>query len=299
MTDDPHTTPPLGNDERHALVSAYVDGEATTDERARVESDPSLLALAERYRAIKAVVADVPPLTAAREASILAAATAEHRALRSSTRSDAATGGVAPPRPARTTSTRWLSIAAGLVAVCAGGIFVATRLGDGSSDDSADVASVADATAADGARGEVRTGATDGTSGDGDDQPVEEDGELSAPAPADTTGSETTRLAGAAAVTVPQRVADEFPDERDLVVLSDADDLVEWRAGVLYNTLHTEGAGTEICNRRILGWAKYQPPPADDDAAASMLVVVVQPNANRLNALDALTCEVVLRADLP
>ena len=51
------------NDDRDAveLASAYLDGEATADERARVESDAALLAEVERLRRVRDAVAEIPP----------------------------------------------------------------------------------------------------------------------------------------------------------------------------------------------------------------------------------------------
>ena len=53
------------------LASAYLDGEATPDERARVEADPILLAEVERLRAAAAAVAavDAPSVERARSSS--------------------------------------------------------------------------------------------------------------------------------------------------------------------------------------------------------------------------------------
>ena len=62
------------NSEQLELVTAYVDGEATEDERARVEADADLLAEVERQRAARAAVHDVePPSAAGRDAAIAAA----------------------------------------------------------------------------------------------------------------------------------------------------------------------------------------------------------------------------------
>ena len=46
------------NDDLTLLASAYLDGEATPDERARVEADPSLLREVERLRAARATLLD-------------------------------------------------------------------------------------------------------------------------------------------------------------------------------------------------------------------------------------------------
>jgi hypothetical protein len=57
-------TDPTPTDDHLDLVSAYLDGEATADERARVEADPALLARVEELRAIaEAVRGGMTPLT--------------------------------------------------------------------------------------------------------------------------------------------------------------------------------------------------------------------------------------------
>ena len=48
-------------DERDLLASAYVDGETTPEEAARVEADPALLARAADFRTARALVASPPP----------------------------------------------------------------------------------------------------------------------------------------------------------------------------------------------------------------------------------------------
>src|SRR5262245_30967997 len=65
---------PLPRDE---LASAYLDGEATPDERAAVERDATLLARVEELRAVRRVLAaPVPPRPAADVDAAVAAALA-------------------------------------------------------------------------------------------------------------------------------------------------------------------------------------------------------------------------------
>ncbi|MEY2464022.1 MAG: hypothetical protein QOH64_2160 [Acidimicrobiaceae bacterium] len=70
MSDDPTTT-----DAQDELVSAYVDGEATPEEVARVEASAELLARAEVMRSVAAAVASPSPPSPsdARDAAIAAA----------------------------------------------------------------------------------------------------------------------------------------------------------------------------------------------------------------------------------
>ena len=79
-TPDP---PPMADAPDDEVVSAYLDGEATPDEAARVESDPALQArLGEMRAVVRAVAGPLPPVAAdAREALIarVLAAAAEDR----------------------------------------------------------------------------------------------------------------------------------------------------------------------------------------------------------------------------
>ena len=65
------------NDDLTLLASAYLDGEATPDERARVEADPALLGEVERLRAVRVTLLDARwfegPSDDVREAAIAAA----------------------------------------------------------------------------------------------------------------------------------------------------------------------------------------------------------------------------------
>ncbi|MEY2449352.1 MAG: hypothetical protein QOH79_2828 [Acidimicrobiaceae bacterium] len=60
--------------DRDELASAYLDDDATAEERARVEADPALLARVEEFRAVRdELAAPVIPPTAQRDAAIAAA----------------------------------------------------------------------------------------------------------------------------------------------------------------------------------------------------------------------------------
>lgn len=127
MTDDRPSIDP--SDEE--LVSAYLDGEATADERARVEADPALLAEVEAFRAVAAAVGGpvLPPDRHRGDRMIAAAlAAAEPR----SDRSDSADPPEQPARPEHRDRSadadvvpigrrrsRWLTRAPGLAAAAA------------------------------------------------------------------------------------------------------------------------------------------------------------------------------------
>lgn len=123
------------------LVSAVLDGEATPEERARVETDPALRARLEEFRRAAALVATPPSASAeaAREAA-LARAGAEHgRRLM--------TGAAPAGRPHRSTP-RLLAVAAAVLLVVLVGGLVVTRLGDDAGTDTAASGGGADATEA-------------------------------------------------------------------------------------------------------------------------------------------------------
>lgn len=129
------------NDDLTILASAYLDGAATADERARVEADPELLREVERLRRVRAVLGDAePPAISMRERHLAAALDAWDRiptperagALREATPTGmtaAAAGAAAVTAPTSLdarrrsrTSRRILAVAAGLVVVLAGGL---------------------------------------------------------------------------------------------------------------------------------------------------------------------------------
>jgi hypothetical protein len=150
------------NDDPTNLASAYLDGELTTDERARVEDDAQLLAEVDRLRAVRLLLADVePPAISRREAHLAAALDVWDRlplAEQTGVRRDATPSGVdgaaiagaasvTAPTPIgnrrRPAPTRWLTgAAAAMVLVLAGGI--ALQLGASDEDDSGTTSDVAD-----------------------------------------------------------------------------------------------------------------------------------------------------------
>lgn len=92
------------------LVAAYLDGEATADERARVQGDPALLARAEQLRAVSRMVAEpvAVPDAALRDLHIAAA-------LEASSTSPVVTA--LPSRRNRPDVLRFASVAAAVLAI--------------------------------------------------------------------------------------------------------------------------------------------------------------------------------------
>jgi hypothetical protein len=146
------------NDDLTLLASAYLDGDVTADERARVENDAEALAEVDRLRSVRALLGDVEPQAiSVREAQLAAALEVWDRLPereRTGARRDGTPAGIdaaavagaasvtAPTplssrrRSGRGTSTRWLTgAAAALVLVLAGG--VALQLSSTGSDDAA------------------------------------------------------------------------------------------------------------------------------------------------------------------
>jgi hypothetical protein len=131
----------MADDDRHddaELASAYLDGEVTAAERARVDADAGLLADVDRLRRARDAFADVPPAPAAGREAAIAAALAAFDA------GDTA-GPQAPPNVVPLGSRRRarrmqaLTVAAAGLLVVAGGLVVATRGGGDGDGDSADV----------------------------------------------------------------------------------------------------------------------------------------------------------------
>jgi hypothetical protein len=134
------------------LASAYLDGEATPDERALVEADPSLLDEVERLRTARTALLDPTgfeqPGDDVREAAITAAlmawdvAALDTAGSASDSLASAARPGVRRPVVVplvrrHASYTRWLGAAAAVVAVLGLGVVIAQFDGGEGTDDSA------------------------------------------------------------------------------------------------------------------------------------------------------------------
>jgi len=133
------------NDEQLELANAYLDGEATADERALVEADAELLAELPRLRNARAALGDVePPNPAARESAIAAAlAVFDERtsvaAAAGSPATRAAPTNVVPlERRRRLRRLQGLSAAAAAIVIVGGGFAITQR--DGGDDSARDTA---------------------------------------------------------------------------------------------------------------------------------------------------------------
>lgn len=113
------------------LVSSVIDGEATADERARVDADPTLTARLAEFRRVRALVGEaVAPRPEADRDAVIARAVAERN------RSDPVVTALRPRRDARA----FLAVAAGLLFVLLAAGFVVSQLGQDEGADSSDVA---------------------------------------------------------------------------------------------------------------------------------------------------------------
>jgi hypothetical protein len=157
------------NDDLTLLASAYLDGDVTADERARVENDPELAAEVERLRSVRALLADVEPSSITVRESLLANAldawdrlpvgerngaardaTPLKRGIDPATAAAAATITAPTSLAARrrtTVNRRLLAAAAAIVVVLAGGVVLQTVF-SGRDDSSASLSDQQDAATA-------------------------------------------------------------------------------------------------------------------------------------------------------
>jgi hypothetical protein len=215
------------NHEHYLLASTYLDGELTADQRELAESDPDVMSEVDRLRDLQTRLRSVePPSTEAREMAI-GAAMAEFSALASRP---------APPINAATTTvqfrrrpayTRYLGIAAAVVAVAMLGFVVATGVRPGANDDTTssdaalDVAAdePADEPASEAATEDFDRGLTESNEAFADDMA---DGDVTAEAAA--PAAELEADAGSLADEPASEAADEPTEEPAAAASEPADD---------------------------------------------------------------------------
>jgi hypothetical protein len=144
------------NDDLTPLASAYLDGDVTADERARIEADQELLAEVERLRYVQVLLATTEPSSISVRETLLANALAAWDRVPTTATTTATPTSLADRR--RTpTNRRLMGVAAVIMLVLAGGIVLQT-VSSGGADDSAsqsatdvtatpEVAALAEATA--------------------------------------------------------------------------------------------------------------------------------------------------------
>jgi len=312
-------------DDQLELANAYLDGEATADERARVESDAELLAEVERLRSIRNVLSEIDPPSANARESAIAAALATFERLPSTVvapvettpllDATAPTNIVPFERRRRLRRLQGLSAAAAAVVIVAGGITIAQR--DGGSND-ADVRATNPAVDAQAnterdetASGEspaptsVATSTTNGatmavvptTAGyeDGASDQAAGDASSSDPDSAEIAPPAPTVDAAAEVPAMPAAPAPAETLARFVVLRSD-DDLVDFAATMKDQPVAEADAAAECEDDTLKADAVYQ----DEDGAEHPIVVVLlddEDEDEQLGALSLDDCTIVLQAD--
>lgn len=286
------------NDDELELVTAYVDGEATPGERARVEAEPDLLAEVERQRVVRAQLHDVgAAASTAREHAIAAALAVFDGDVAGGTGSAGASR--APDRTVPTNIVplaqrrrlRWmqgLSAAAAVAAVAVAGAVIATRGGDdgGSADELRTGTSTVNAQAA---PADVTSAAAAPVTSDvtlmmaAEATAVEqESGDAAADAAAsDVAGDSATAAAPAAPP----------PDAAAMAVVATDRDLIELAGEIKPGPPDVEDVD-KLCREGLI-----KPDAMFEDAAGvqhPMIVVTV--DEDTIGALTLDTCDVVLEA---
>lgn len=287
------------NDDLPQLASAYLDGDVTADERARVENDSTVLAEVDRHRSVRALLGDVEPQAISVREAQLATALEVWDRLPERERTGAASVTAPTPlsgrrRSGRTTSTRWLTgAAAALVLVLAGG--VALQLSSTSSDDASseeisnsDEAGALTATArSDGAEAAGRE-LPEAASESADEAPLELDtGIDNAAPPGENVGLDQlenlTDLADFAAAAVGAPIS---PDDVPAATSAAGDEDLSEAETFLAEAELPRCLGVDI----IVGPAVYRDVP---------VVVGIDEGRNLAIAYRAATCAEVARARLP
>jgi hypothetical protein len=148
------------------LVSAYLDGEVTPEERSQIEADPTLLTEVERLRQVRAVLGATtePPPISVREAHLAAALDVWDRMPETERSGEvtpsagmdaAAAAAISTPtslssrrdRRSRRGSTKWLlGAAAGLAVIAGGGLVLRSLVADDGTESTAEDSSAEAAT---------------------------------------------------------------------------------------------------------------------------------------------------------
>jgi hypothetical protein len=268
-------------DDRDLLVRSYVDGELDATERATFEADPELVAEAGAQQQIRRLLREPLEVDAAQKERVIAAALAVF-----ATGSAEAPAAPPPASLAARRRHRWLTAAAAAVAVAfAGAVLV---LGQNRADDQPAAQNES------AARDETATfGATDGS------LTVQQDagGATAAEAPATVAAPEAAEEATAAGQAAPAT----------LTRLTSPDELATFAAGALANRAATAATAAIGADATDAGAAGSRPCRDDVIAFAEVelagevrtVAVRVDSSTDEAIALDAATCEVVLRAPMP
>ena len=270
MTDDPEL-----------LASAYLDGDVTAEERARVDGDPEIVARVEAMRTVRDELRRVEPLADARASDLIARALTGPAAARA--RPHAIVG-----RP-RVAWNRWLAAAAAVVAIVAAGVVVASSLNRTSSgDDDAATLAVADDTS------EQDDGAAGGADVARTESAEQSEG---APAPFATEGAGEVAADEFAESTEAPAADSPTYDALSTVVIVGPDELVAYVTTSATQDSDPAPAPTVaslMCplepDQRYVGAATYAAVPGGLERD---VIVVVDETADVASAIDVTTCQPV------
>jgi hypothetical protein len=260
------------------LASAYLDGEATADERARVEGDPALLAEVERLRRVRAAVVATRPVPPAQRDAAIAAALGAFDELQV----DAPTPPNVVPMAGRRRA-RWmqgLTAAAAVAVLVLGGFVVANRGGD---DDTAVNVRQADVTAPGGGAGPSVTTAAELETAEEPLAAAPTEMMAAEAAPTETVG--TTAIAMDAAAAAPDATG-EPPVLRDADQLSSFAESLEETPPPLDDVVADCGVGPR----------SFPPDAMVEDADGTVTEVAIASTDDGYAAVALDNCAIVLRA---
>jgi hypothetical protein len=274
------------NDEQYLLASAYVDGALTSEERARAEADPDVMAAVARLHDLRGDLGDVEPADPARREAAISAALDVFDGLA------AKPTPVAPVTPLHSRRRGgWLvsAAAAALVVVVAGGIIAVNNDNDGDDDAGGDaaMATLSDEGAVTEAA-ETVPGATLAAQSTADARSDEAGGAGTMPAAdSDATAAPGTTTAAAAEGTITATYG--------AVILGSPDDLAMYADNTLRVGVADDMLSVPTCDEGTwLGSATYLM-----DGVETAVEVFLAADGDEVLAVDASTCDVVARTPAP
>ncbi len=266
------------NDEQDLLASAYLDGALTSEERARAEADPEVMAAVERLAELRRALAVVEPADPARRDSAIEAAL---RAF------DGEPVARAPPLASRRFGGWLVSAAAAALVVAVVGGIIAMSGGGGGDDDSADGGAAATVLSDLEAPAAADTDAAAPRS--------EDQGEDAAGGAATTAAAEaapgTTAATGGPTLAPDATISATF----SALLVTSPEQLTEFARDTLRSGQTSADMARTSCDEgRWLGSVIY-----DVDGVATPVEVFLADDDSEVRAVDASTCEVVARAPAP
>jgi hypothetical protein len=289
------------NDDQFSLASAYLDGDLTADERARVESEPELLALVDRLRVLAADVGTVEPPDAGRRDRAINAALAVFDEAPEANGVVTRESSVAPLPVRRSVAAQWLSVAAMVLVVGVLGTVAFSALSGRTGNDTDDGV---DGTASQMADNEsVRRSVTD-------DGGVAES--MSDAAPADM-GDDPFALSPAQAPDGADDAADDADADADAdagiatasAIMRSPADLADFAGSMLDTASRADDGGSSTDSPcpgtgDVVGFGVYGDRPVFVTVGADPVepFVTLAPGAIIVSAVDTATCDVAAQTVL-